>query len=541
MKKPSNILALLLLILTGLCVFSPYFDYQPWLSTGDHGLNLYAAEAALRGELPYHDYHWFYGPLMPYYYALFFKIFGAKITSAIIGQIALNILSGCFIFAGLSLFTSPLIAFGAAIWFWAFDFGFHYTYNHFGGIMLSTLLLYYHFLYIKTSRKKTLYACLFVIFLLSFVKINIGLSALAAFCLSVTIKEFLDGKLNSKLFKIFLLSALAGIPLLLGIAHYFLLKGLPFYIIKQGFQYFGTDAFKDIYPPLSASLLSLPKLLFHYAKTSVPQFGFCLLLLACFVKIIFCLRKTEKAERNAFFAASAALLLYYLFLLHEYLISGIFYRRIWSAPFLTALCFLLIGYAAKKFHKNLAAILVVAVLFLPIKRIFNDNAEISRFKVAHHSLPHPRGNIYYKNSPLWTYTVSLTLDFIENNMGEKDLFLAIPYEPLYYFLSGKPSPSRQLAFFDFIAIPKEQEKQIIQEIESHKTNYVLLSNRINSSEIGLGVFGETYCPLLARYIDENFETVATFGDWANPPGWAWNHSVQILKRKTQEALMEAIH
>ena len=65
MKKFSNILSFALLILAGVCVLSPHFDYQPWLSQGDHGLNLYAAEASMRGERPYHDYHWFYGPLMP--------------------------------------------------------------------------------------------------------------------------------------------------------------------------------------------------------------------------------------------------------------------------------------------------------------------------------------------------------------------------------------------------------------------------------------------------------------------------------------------
>ncbi|HQP09824.1 MAG TPA: hypothetical protein PKV41_00395, partial [Candidatus Omnitrophota bacterium] len=329
MKKPSNIFIFALLLLTGLCILSPYLDYQPWLSQGDHGLNLYVAEATLKGERPYHDYHWFYGPLMPYYYAAFFKIFGVKITSALLGQILLNLLSGCFIYAALALFVPPLLAFGAAIWFWAFGFDFSYTYNHFGGITLSAMLLYYHFCYIKTAERKPLYACLLIIFTLSLVKINMGLSALAAFFLSITLTDFLNGRLNSKAFRNFSLSALIGLPLALTIFHYFLLKDLPFYIIRQCFQYFGTDSFKDSYPSLFESLLSLPKLfLFQYAGASLLQLAFSLLVLISLLKTIIALKGPEKAEWKTFFSTASALLLYYLFQLHEYLISGVYFRSV---------------------------------------------------------------------------------------------------------------------------------------------------------------------------------------------------------------------
>jgi len=39
------------------------------------------------------------------------------------------------------------------------------------------------------------------------------------------------------------------------------------------------------------------------------------------------------------------------------------------------------------------------------------------------------------------------------------------------------------------------------------------------------------CPLIAQYINANFEQVAQFGDWENPPGWGWNHGTAILKRR----------
>ena len=92
-----------------------------------------------------------------------------------------------------------------------------------------------------------------------------------------------------------------------------------------------------------------------------------------------------------------------------------------------------------------------------------------------------------------------------------------------------PLPVR-LGFFDFVAIPDEQEKSIIKELEDNKVNWILISNRHSSTESGLGTFGESNCPLLAKYIHDHFAPVAEFGDWINPPGWAWNHGVRILKR-----------
>ncbi len=108
----------------------------------------------------------------------------------------------------------------------------------------------------------------------------------------------------------------------------------------------------------------------------------------------------------------------------------------------------------------------------------------------------------------------------------------MPYDCLYYYLTGKRSPTRQLIFFDHIKIPQQQEISVIRELEKNKTAYVLMSNRIMSDETGLGVFGKTYCPLLANTSTQVYAPLARQGgDWTQPPGWANNHGVIILKRK----------
>ncbi len=73
---------------------------------------------------------------------------------------------------------------------------------------------------------------------------------------------------------------------------------------------------------------------------------------------------------------------------------------------------------------------------------------------------------------------------------------------------------------------------MIAELEKNHVNYILLSNRAFArEEQGLGFLGTTYCPLIGKYIKENFYPLARFGDWSDEPGWAWNHGTLILKRK----------
>jgi hypothetical protein len=142
-----------------------------------------------------------------------------------------------------------------------------------------------------------------------------------------------------------------------------------------------------------------------------------------------------------------------------------------------------------------------------------------------------RGQVFTANEPVWHYTVELTTQFLENQLKKDETFFALPYDPLYYYLTGKPSPTRQLIFFEHIKIPPEQEIKIIQELEKNKVNYVVLSSRYNSPEPGLGILGKTYCPLIGRYLNENFKKIAAFGDWTHPGEWAWNHGTKILRRK----------
>src|SRR3990167_7907265 len=97
-SKHANKIFLLVTLFLGFLFLAHHHNFQIYFAQGDHGRDLYAFKATLQGEAPYRDYFWEYGPLMPYYYSLFFKFFGVEIPSILLGKMILNVLSGAFIY-----------------------------------------------------------------------------------------------------------------------------------------------------------------------------------------------------------------------------------------------------------------------------------------------------------------------------------------------------------------------------------------------------------------------------------------------------------
>jgi hypothetical protein len=170
----------LLALLAGIVILWPSTNFQDWLSTGDHGRDLDAFEQTLNGKIVYQDYWWVYGPLMPYYYAIFYKLLGINIHSVLIGKFVIELSAGLLCFFALSRLFQPLTAFMAALWFWGFQQDFFFTYNHVGGIAVITAVIFCLLSYIKERRIETLWWGVAWCFVLAMVKVNFGLSSLGA-------------------------------------------------------------------------------------------------------------------------------------------------------------------------------------------------------------------------------------------------------------------------------------------------------------------------------------------------------------------------
>lgn len=531
--ESKNQIFFFLTLFAGIFILYPFLDYQPIMATGDHGRDLYAARVALEGRVPYRDYWWVYGPLMPYYYAFFFKSLGIHVPAILTGTALLSLASALLVYGTLTtLSVSGVLAFIGALWFLVFPPDFFITYNHTGGLTFLLALSFWVFQYLARPRVVFLYLGLGAVFLLSLVKLNFGVTGL--FCLVVAVfgidRIYKNPVTREK--KIFYWAALV-MPALVFLVYWWFLNGLPIYAVRQCLPYFGGDQPYNI--PVTTGVTMLLESIFRNIISSWQNFFLALVMAGAMIRSARRLasKKIDPEEKTRWLAAVGILALFYVTSVHEFVLSGVFYRSFWAKPFTYLLMFLFLHVATINLRKIIRALLYTTLLLILGLQTFYAQRYIRAVKTPPQYLGAERGKVFLGNQAPWINTVTQTVSYLETNLQRDELFFALPYDPLYYFLTDKISPTRQLIFFEHIKIPWEQETEVIAELEQKKVNWILLSSRQHATkEYGLGILGKTYGPLIGEYIDQNFTTVAEFGDWVNEPGWAWNHGTRILRRKS---------
>ena len=536
--QPSKIW-FIVLVLTGLALLLPFLQYQGPLATGDHGRDLYAFSHAIDGRLslvPYRDYFWVYGPLMPYYYGLWMKFLGVSILSVLNGKMFLLLLSGVFIALAVATITFPAAGFAAATWFWIAFPDFFHTYNHTGGIAGITALSYFLVSYINTRRRSYLWGILVTAFILNFIKLNIGVSALAATLAAVFLVGLTDKKPFDNGRKKFYILAILVIPLTTAAIYALVIHGLASYEILECFP------FKSTYRQWSATPWQIIGISRHYLIASIltdrahTLLGILTWLSAGRIVWLAVKKRFPRTQMLTLGLSLVALLILLTAVLHEYLSSGTNYCILWAKPVWITLMFIVIGTAAVNSHSFLRFLILVPLICVLFSEGGYHLVSAKAYRSADRLLQSPRGQVYVSNDISWLYTVRTTTEFLKETLGPQETFFALPYDPLYYYSTGRRSPTWQTCFFSLTHIPPEQEKRVIQDLERNHINWVVLSNRFVSSEAGTGVLGRDYCPLLAKYLDQNFIAILQIGDWTHPAGWAEHHGTLILKRKTPKQI-----
>ena len=152
------------------------------------------------------------------------------------------------------------------------------------------------------------------------------------------------------------------------------------------------------------------------------------------------------------------LCLFYVANFHEYLKSGVWYRAFWAQPLSMMITFLLIDTATQSIPKictkNGFHILSWSG---DLSAGFSSGSHVNAVKTESQYLSLPRGGIYITNSPSWIATVEQTTDFLNKTLKPNELFFALPYDCLYYYLTDKKTPTRQLIFFEHIKIPRNRK------------------------------------------------------------------------------------
>ncbi len=532
-KSQLNIVLILLIIVLGAAIVWPYHDYQNLLSQGDHGRDLYAAQAVLEGQRPYQDFWWVYGPLMPYYYGLCFKLLGSSIASILVGQLIIKIITGVFAYLALATLFHPLTALLGALWSICFLQDFFFTYNHVGGVVFIMAVVWLLFCYIKKPETKYIYAALLSALLLGLIKINFSFCALLLIALAIPLRQWLCRHTAPGNKKILYALTLIGVPSLLIGIYWLLLNGLTLPEARQCLPYMNGDQPYEISP--FVALKNFFQIIFKNMFSSWLNTLMAAVIIASSLRTAYVLwrKQLPPARQTVVQLALIILSLFYALNFHEYLKSGVWYRSFWSQPLSVLITFVLVDTAIhsitskRKWLGYAPLILVLGVSWFNGYQILNSVKQSSQY------LDIDGAHVYLQNQPGWIKAVKDTTAFLKANVPPDELFFALPYDCLYYFLTHKKTPTRQLIFFDHIKIPSTQEESIIADLEKNHVNYVLLSNRAFAhTETGLGMFGKTYCPLIDQYIQAHFVPIARFGDWRNEPGWGWNHGTLILKRKT---------
>ncbi len=528
LSKNQKLLFLILTISIGIFIFMPYSNFQPVIAQGDHGRDLYVAQATLQGSAPYQDYWWVYGPAMPYFYATVFKIFGISIQNILMAKIFLTLACGVLFYLTICLFASPLMGLASTIWFWSFRPSFFHTYNHIGVILFSILCMFFIAKYIQHSKKEYVYASLLSVLIIFLIKANMGLFYLLSALLSFLMIDFVKEKkiAHKKLYTISFFAILA----ISTFTYWILTKDLPGYALKQCFPYFPG------YDQTQANIQSSLTMLILFIKQSILKSHitiiFSIIAILCFLRSAqTMIKNTNKQETKKYFLFFLSLALFIFSGLHEFMISSISYRIFWINPFQMLFIFTAIGYATKNLKTIIKIFLYIVFITVALTSSVKQHNVISLYKNNNHLFKFNKTEVYVQNPPIWLNTITATSHYLKNNLKNNETFLALPYDCIYYFLTNKKSPTRELIFFDYLNIPQSQEKQIISNLKKNHVRFIVLSSRRDSHESGLGTFGKTYCPLLKEYIDKNFIVVKTFGDWNAEPGWAWPHGVRILKRQ----------
>ncbi len=534
-RKPSSKkIFFLLSFLVGILTLWPFNDFQFMISTGDHGRDLYCFKKTMEGALPYRDYSWLFGPLMPYYYIIFYRLFGVSIQSVLLGQNILILLIGLVLYLCCTIFISPSLAFVCATWYWAYrGVEFFYTYNHAGALLFLVTALYFILKYIRKPKRKFVLLGSLSVLMILLIRVNLGVSTLAAFFTSLLIidgvkKNPQRGK-NRKIYLCLVLGLIFIVTLIYG----YLLYPLPGYVLGQTFPFFKSYR-TDTTTGVGGSLSMLWRTIIINCTKDFGRVIIALLLLLSLIQAIISFRKgqIDPSRRSDIILASSAIIFLMIVSLHEFIASGVHYRLLWIIPPFMILMFIIISTGTRMISNPWIKFLIfITLLILSLTNIYRERVLVQFLKS--YPLNHlvcGASNVYVTSPVDWTQTVTRASRYIQDHTEDDEKIFALPFDPLYYFLTGRDGASRQLIFFDHKNITPEQERNVIADLEKHRVRYIILSNRAISSQEHLGVFGRTYCPLIYQYMQDHFKTEALFGSWNTKAGWGWNHAVKIYKR-----------
>ena len=360
---------------------------------------------------------------MPYYYGLFYKIFGIQISSIILGKMFLKILGGVLMCLAMMETSSWTVAYLAACWFMLMTQDFFFTYNHIGGIVMILGVAFCLLSYIQKSRMAAAWGALAFIFILGLIKINFGLAALVLCVLAVAVNDHVRRISFNTAKKIFYTFGFDGLPLLLYVIYWSLLKNLSAMEIRQCLPYMEGDQPYSMSPWVA--IINFFQITFQTAISSWQNCTFAVLINVSLLYSIYLFAKNKlPSARKITLGLSLGLLgLFCVINFHEYLKSGVWYRWFWAQPLSMMISFMLIDIAAQNVPKIIRKIIFLVLAVLVGTSWMSVLPQLKAVKVESQYLALPRGGVYVTNATPWIITVTQTTDFLNKTLKPMSCFL----------------------------------------------------------------------------------------------------------------------
>lgn len=512
----SNIWILLLTVVFAY-IFSIYYQMWPLSSTseGDFGRDLYDFYLVSKGQLPYVDFNWIYGPLVPLLYGLMFKIFGVSVLNAVSLWFLIYFIAIVLMFYLVKSFSNAFIGFLAGSTL-LISYGIiAQTFNHITGVCFIILALMFTKKYLDTSQPKFLYLCSLSTFFLAITKLNIGI----AFAVPLFFFILLYSYLNKKP----LLHIIGSIAMLIGLT--FIVYGSLIYLspidqLHKSFPY----SQKSIMLPVTnfaSSLFEADAALITYEIAKHKYFNLFYFIyslnlwyfIIMFLGLIFAYyiyKKETLSSPNLFYILILSFCA--IACTHEFIIAGTAYSlRFWPLISLIVLVsfiaqYLLDNWNTKKYFKPIFITFCV-LLFIGLSGKLYIASLYQRY--YNHYCPYQRVKVGFINFP-WFITMFKASEYIKANTLPDEKLFSLPYNMFYNFVTEREQPSRYCEFLYITGLTDKDQQKVIEDIEQNKVKLILYSRKVGGKILGMGNFGQTHCIILDKYIKENYNLDISF-------------------------------
>jgi len=549
--SPAKLPRLLVPVLVTL--FAAVLYYQDvaanTIATGDHGRGLYAAWNVIRGEIPYRNFPFRYGPVGLYAVAPFLLVFGVTLKAAFLSWYVYTLI-GTFRLAQLlvritkwhiallgilpfvlayrnhmhSFITAPAMvcmveAFIAAVQLMRTDakrgpwlrlglwcallvgcksnIGIAFTAGMAAGLFLLHLVTRNSSDSFIPSRKKTVtgsaaFGCVIVLYLLVFVVGAPGDFLVKSFPYSSDMRPVWGTFTGS--------------------------MAVPFsrFFIMEGYRY------------TFAAFVALWRDSMYIWCISIVC-GFALLLLA--------------ARRRRWLHEHRIALIFFLptiLAVHEFLFSGSEYAvTYWGLAGGSILFCLAVSAAFQKLaainatgRKQIITNIIIGALsaWFAFLVIWTNVENAYRFRVQKGKpIKAPGGQISVYD-PAWADVVNSGARFILENTKPDEKILALAYDPLYCALTHRRQAGPFAQYQLLCKITPENDKTVIEALKQNRVRCIIISNIVLHAPKHAwwkGILGETHGKLLWNHIRENYSSLGRIGPWDAPAFWIKNHAIEI--------------